>query len=66
MIKFNKGGSERNSGIGGVFAQAFYEAFSGFGDWVVEEYLDVLGTEEIISCELFIRDTIEGISDFKR
>lgn len=43
MVKFSKGGSEKNSGIGGVFSQAFYGAFSEFGDWIVEEYLNVLG-----------------------
>lgn len=43
VIKSAKGGSEKNSGVGGVFSQAFYEAYSNFGNWIIDEYLDTLG-----------------------
>ena len=65
VIKMGKGGSPKNSGIGGVFAQAFYQSFTGFGDWAMEDFLNVLGEETIKDCEGFVRDTISGISDEK-
>ncbi len=63
VIKLSKGGSEKNSGIGGVFAQAFYESFSDFGNWIMDEYLSILGKERIGDCIKFARETIEGISE---
>jgi hypothetical protein len=62
VIKVSKGGSEKNSGMGGVFSQAFYQSFTGFGDWVMEEYLNVLGEEQIKDCEAFVKETISGIT----
>jgi hypothetical protein len=63
VIKFSKGGSKKNSGIGGVFSQAFYESFSDFGGWILDEYLNVLGEEEIKDCSSFAKETIIGISE---
>lgn len=65
MLKGAKGGSPKNSAMGAVFAAAFYESFTGFGEWVLKEYLDLLGAEEIPDCHKFVSYIISNVADSK-